>query len=197
MKRISLLLILLAAMLLLPTTVFAEGEEVTTTGEEVTETAEESKEAIVYLFRGEGCPHCAEAEAWFQSIEEEYGSMFKIVDYETWENTENRELFVKVLKARGEYVSDEESLGVPYILVGDKSWNGFADDYKDEIIEQIKNVFAQNIDDRYDIMKYLDTASKGKKAPKKESNDVLALILILLVCGGIGFGVHKARTTVK
>ena len=196
MKSIKYLVILLVAFLLVPFAVYAVDEEVTSENPEVT-TGETDNRVPVYIFRGEGCPHCAEAEAWFQSIEEEYGSMFKIVDYETWENTENRELFVKVLKARGEYVSDEESLGVPYILVGDKSWNGFADDYKDEIIEQIKNVFAQNIDDRYDIMKYLDTASKGKTAPKKESNDVLALILILLVCGGIGFGVHKARTTVQ
>ena len=177
MKKLKLLLLVISALFLLPFSVFAEEEEAEAT---------ESKEVNVYIFRGEGCPHCQEAEEWFDSIEEEYGSFFNIVDYETWYNEDNAELMERVAKARG-----EEAQGVPYIIVGNKSWNGFAEDYEDEILSQIKKVFAEDVDERYDIMKYLPEAEKKKE---KGSSDVLSLIIILLVIGGVVFGVYKART---
>ena len=40
--------------------------------EETTETLSNAK-VKVYFFRGEGCSHCAEAEAWFNSIQEKEG----------------------------------------------------------------------------------------------------------------------------
>ena len=91
--------------------------------------------AIIYFFRGEGCPHCVEAEAWFESIKEEYGKYFIIKDYETWYNEENAELMKKVAKARG-----EEANGVPYIIIGDKSWMGFTQSYTDEMLKEIGKV---------------------------------------------------------
>ena len=102
MKKLKYLVILLIAALIIPFTVYAEGEENT-----------ESKEVNVDLFRGEGCPHCQEAEEWLESIEEEYGSYFKVVDYEVWYNQENSELMTEVAKARG-----ESAEGVPYIIIG-------------------------------------------------------------------------------
>ena len=125
MKKLKYLVILLIAALIIPFTVNAEGEE------------SESKEVKVYLFRGEGCPHCQEAEAWFQSIEEEYGSYFEIVSYETWYNQENAELMQRVAKARG-----EEASGVPYIIIGNQSWNGFTESYEQEMINEIKSNYS-------------------------------------------------------
>ena len=188
MKKFKYLFILLVALLVLPFAVWAEGEEeaeVTTTGD--------SKEVHVYLFRGEGCPHCQEAEEWFDSIEEEYGSYFEILDYETWYNEDNAKLMQRVAEARGETAE-----GVPYIIIGNKSWAGFTADYEDEMLSQIKSEFEVDVDARYDIMKLLPELEK--KADKKEeagSNDVLALIVILVVVGGICFGVYKARNATK
>ena len=71
MKKVKYLFLILLTLLVLPFTVFAEEEE------EVT-TEEDDKEVIVYFFRGEGCSHCAEAEAWFESIEEELGKIMQI-----------------------------------------------------------------------------------------------------------------------
>ena len=74
MKKFGLLLIMLLAIMAMPFSVLAEGEEDAENEAETTdEVSEESKEVKIYFFRGEGCPHCAEAEEWFQSIEEEYG----------------------------------------------------------------------------------------------------------------------------
>ena len=180
MKKLKYLVILLIAALIVPFTVYAEGEE----------TTEESKEVNVYFFRGEGCSHCAEAEAWFQSIEEEYGSYFKIVDYETWYNQDNQELMKTVAKAR-----NEEANGVPYIIIGKQSWNGFTQSYGDEMIEKIKSEYEVDVNDRYDIIKLLPELTKEKES--STGSDVIALLVILLVFGGICFGVAKARKKIK
>ncbi len=196
MVKLKYLVILFAAVLLLPMTVFAVDEEVVAENPEATETTgtEDSKEVNLYFFRGEGCPHCEEAEQWFKSIEEEYGSYFKVVDYETWYNEDNAALMQKVAEARGETAE-----GVPYIIIGDKSWSGFTESYEQEILDQITSVYAQDVSERYDIMKYLDGSApkKDAKDADKGANDALVLILIILIAGGIGFGVNRARNTVK
>lgn len=176
MKKLKYLVILLIAALVIPFTVHADGEE--------------SKEVKLYFFRGEGCPHCEEAEEWFKTIEEEYGSYFEVVDYETWYNQENAELMQNVASARGEEVK-----GVPYIIVGNQSWNGFAQEYAPEIIAKIQEEFEKDVNDRYDIMKLLPTLTKEKET--SAGTDVLALIVILLVFGGICYGVYRARKKTK
>lgn len=175
MKKLKYLVILLIAALIIPFTVHAEGEE--------------SKEVKVYFFRGEGCPHCTEAEAWFQSIEEEYGSYFQVIDYETWNNRENAELMQRVAKARG-----EKAEGVPYIIIGNQSWNGFTESYGSEMIERIKSEFEKDVKDRYDIIKLLPEMEKEKDST---GSDILALVIILVVFVGICFGVYKARKKTK
>ncbi len=186
MKKLKYLFVLLIALLLVPIMTFAEGEEETT----IENTAEgDNSEVIVYLFRGEGCPHCQEAEEWFESIEEEYGSLFKVVDYETWNDEDNAELMQKVAEAR-----DEKAEGVPYIIIGNKSWNGFTDSYKDEMIEEIKAEHDKAPADRIDALaKVTKAAAKDKKKEKDSSGDVIALLAILVVVGGVCYGVYKAR----
>ena len=196
MKKFMYLVLIFAAFLILPFAVYAEDDEVEDAqveevSEEVSEetTGDDSKEVNVYFFRGQGCSHCAEAEEWFKSIEEEYGSYFKVVDYETWYNEDNAKLMQEVADARG-----EKAEGVPYIIIGDQSWNGFSQSYAEDMINQIKAVYAQDVSERYDIMTYLPYIKDGKKTDdSKDSNDALALIIIILVTGGIGFGVYQAR----
>ena len=189
MKKLKFLLVILLAFLVLPLAVFAEEEEVAA-NEETTE--EVSKEVPLYFFRGEGCPHCAEFEAWLQEIEGEYGEFYEVKDYETWYNQDNAQLMTKVATLRQE---EDTATGVPYIIIGNKSWIGFAADYKDEIIEKIKNVYAQDPAERYDIMKYVETGTipEEKKEEKSVGGDVLITIVLILVVGGVGFGIYKAR----
>lgn len=180
MKKIKLLVILLLAILVIPFVVNAEE----TTGEEV------DNRVNVYLFRGETCPHCKEAEEWFASIQEEYGSKFKVVDYEVWYNEDNSKLMDKVAKARGEDVQ-----GVPYIIIGKNSWNGFAETYTSEMLSQIDSEYAKDISDRYDIMKLIDSGAIKEK--DTTGNDILSLVIILVIVGGVIFGIYKARTIAK
>ena len=190
MKVLKYLVVLLAIFLIMPFAVFAE-EEASNNDENTTEEASsndnsDSKKVNVYFFRGEGCSHCAEAEEWFDSIKEEYSEYYNLIDYEVWYNTDNSDLMQKVADARG-----EEAEGVPYIIIGDKSWNGFDSSYEEDMINQIKSVYPQDVKDRYDIM----TLLTDSKTSKKDSNasDILVLLAIIVVAGGIGFVIYKAR----
>ena len=100
------------------------------------ETKKDGK-VVIYFFRGEGCPHCQEAEEWFDSIKGEYGDLFTIVDYETWYNQDNAKLMEAIAKSRGEIAE-----GVPYIIIGSKSWNGFTESYEQEMINEIKSNYS-------------------------------------------------------
>ena len=190
MKVLKYLVVLLAIFLIMPFAVVAE-EEASNNDENTTEEASsndnsDSKKVNVYFFRGEGWSHCAEAEEWFDSIKEEYSEYYNLIDYEVWYNTDNSDLMQKVADARG-----EEAEGVPYIIIGDKSWNGFDSSYEEDMINQIKSVYAQDVKDRYDIM----TLLTDSKTSKKDSNasDILVLLAIIVVAGGIGFVIYKAR----
>lgn len=172
-----LLVIIIALVMIVPMSVIAKDEE--------------SKEAIVYFFRGEGCSHCAEFESWLEEIEEEYGKYFEVKDYETWYDEDNQALMKQVAEARG-----EEADGVPYIIVGNKTWNGFADEYKDEILDEIMSLYDTDVSERYDIMKYLESGDTTKKSNNTAAS-VVTIILSILVVSLITLGIIKARKDVK
>ncbi len=183
MKIIKYLILSLAFVFLLPFNVFADEE---------TTTATEDNKVKVYFFRGEGCSHCAEALEWFSSIEEEYGSKYEIIDYETWYSEENSDLMAEVAKARGE---EEKATGVPYIIIGDKSWVGWSTETNGpEVLSQIDSEYEKTVDERYDVMKLVDG---GETTEKNYGGDVVALLVILIVVGGICFGVYKARNSIN
>lgn len=194
MKKLKYLVLLLAVMLVMPFTVFAEGEE--NEGEPVVTSEENADQrAVIYFFRGEGCGHCAEAEAWFESIQEEYGSKFVIKDYETWYDSNNSDLMKQVAESRGEY--DETNFGVPYILIGDKSWMGFSEaTMADEIKAQIDQVYAQPVNERHDSLASVNSGN-NEDEEKSSGSDVVVLLVILAVAGGLGFGIYKSRQSVK
>ena len=192
MKKIKLFLAIIMCLFAMPLAVLAdEGSDdnvEVTSGE--TEVQEEDNRVKIYFFRGEGCPHCADAEEFFNSIEEEYGQYYKILDYETWYNSDNATLLKKVGEARNEEIS-----GVPYILIGDKSWSGYDDSFADDIKDTIMSEYEKVVADRYDIVNYVDftnIAGSVTDAAKK-SNDAMVLIIMLLVVAGIAYGVVAAR----
>lgn len=196
MKKLKIFLAIIACLLIVPFTVLAEGDTNTDSNNE------DSRKVKLYFFHGDGCPHCAEAEEFFDSIEEEYGDKFEVVAYEVWYDTDNNELLQKIGEVRDENIS-----GVPYILIGDKSWSGYESSLDDEIIEAIESEYEKDVADRYDIMNYVD-ASKGTSKDitsdddssnntntksESKSNDALAIVIMLLVAAGIGYGVVVAR----
>lgn len=128
--------------------------------------AAEKSKINIYFFRGEGCPHCAEAEEWFKKLDKdsEYSKYYKIVDYEVWNNQDNADLMEKVAKELGTTAE-----GVPFIVIGDKYFSGFSQDSADEIKAAIKTA--------YNDKNYTDVMDKMKNE-KKEQKSYLVPILI-------------------
>ena len=161
MKKIAKLFVL-ALVLFIPFMVGVHADEKKT---------EEKSKINVYLFRGEGCPHCAEAEEWFDELakDEEYSKYYKLVDYEVWYDEKNSEFMNEVAKAL-----NTEANGVPFIVIGEKYFSGYSSTMNDEIKSAIKD--AYNNKDYKDIVK---ATEKGEKAAeKKEKSPFIAIIIV-------------------
>ena len=180
MKYLRYLVLLLAVVFVLPFVAYAEGEE------DAPLIAEDQRVAV-YFFHGATCPHCQEAREWFESISEEYGYKYKLVEYEVWNDADNAALMQKVSDSRG-----DNATGVPYIIIGDKSWIGFSEEtMASEILAQIDTEYETAVADRYDVLQAVGEGTTEVEEAK--SNDVVALIIILVVVAGVCFGIYKAR----
>ena len=141
--------------------------------------AAKKEPVIVYLFRGEGCPHCAEAEEWFASIEEEYGDYFDLQDYEVWYNEENSELMSLVAQYMGESAD-----GVPYIIVGDHTFSGFDTSYEEQIIGYIKEEYEKDPAERANIVPtVIQESGWGQEEDTTTRDLIVGLVLVVIVVG--------------
>lgn len=131
MNKIINYLIILFFLIFIPLNTFAKDKEIT-----------------LYLFHGDGCPHCAEEIRFLEGIEEKYKDL-KIVKYEVWYDKENSELLKEV-----QDTFEISTKGVPTNVIGSTVITGFGsstgktieraieyyqkNDYED-IVSQIKD----------------------------------------------------------
>ena len=179
MKRFKFLLVILALLFILPIGVFADENP------DDNSAIENNIEVKLYFFHGDGCSFCSKASAWFEEIEDEYGDKFEVVGFEVWKNSDNAELMEEVAKVRKETVN-----GVPYIIIGNQSWSGFDDDYKDAILDKIKSEYEQDPEERYDVMNYVNLNAEEEDTTTR---DILILLLLLGVAASVVGGVVVAR----
>lgn len=167
MKKLRLLVVALLLFSFVLPVVNAE--------EAVQETS--SNEVNVYIFKGETCGFCAAALEYFQGLEAEHGGKFELVQYEVWYNADNAALMEDVAEYLGVNVS-----GVPFIIIGDKNWNGFNEQLGKEMLDKILAEYSLSQDKRTDVIKDFQS---GKKP--NESKD-----LVLFVAAIIGVGAMVA-----
>ena len=175
MKKIRLFLVFALALLMVPFGVYAD---------------EEAKEPVnVYFFKGEGCGYCAAGLEWFENLDDKYDDMYELHQYETWYDEKNANLMNAVAEARGETVN-----GVPYIVVGNQSWNGFDENVGKEIKEKIKEEYKA--EERYDVMDYVDQSlltGSDKKEDDSIADDIAVTVLLLVLVAGVGLGIYTLR----
>ena len=99
----------------------------------------------IYFFWGDGCSHCAREHQFFDDIKEEYGNMYVLHEFEVWHSKENEEIMYQFAAKMGDTVK-----GVPYTIIGNKSFNGFGDEDRDEILNTIKNQHKNSYDVYFD-----------------------------------------------
>lgn len=73
----------------------------------------------VYLFYGDGCPHCKKQEKYLKMYEEKYVDL-NIHRYEVYFNDDNMKLFGRMAESMGADVS-----GIPFLIIGDEYIVGF------------------------------------------------------------------------
>lgn len=121
----------------------------------------------MYLFYGDGCPHCAEEEKFIEEYLESEKSA-KLIKYEVWHSEENRKTWVKIQ----DKLNNHET-GVPYLIIGDKVIVGYLDGVTDEKIKSA--IKKYKTDKKYEdkVAKILNNEEiKPEKKEEKKKDDI-------------------------
>lgn len=134
---------------------------------------ETDDQAIIYLFRGNGCGFCKNFLTFLNSIVGDYGKYFKVVSYEVWQDSNNEELMEEVAEFLGTSVG-----GVPFIVIGDQYFPGYTSSYD----ETIKNAIMEQYENKnsYDVMEEL-----AKSKNKLDSSVVIILWNFVFIAGAV------------
>ena len=100
----------------------------------------------IYMFWGNGCPHCKNQWETLEDLRKEYPNDFKVYGFEVWNSAENKELLYTFAGAMGDEVN-----AVPYTIIGDKSFTGTMKEKV--IIEMIKEYKDKKVDIYFDKIK--------------------------------------------
>lgn len=106
-----------------------------------------AKEVNLYLFYGNGCPHCSALEEYLDS---NYNSDddLNIYRYEVWYDEANQKLWEEVGEAM-----DVTPQGVPYLVVGEQVIQGFMEGVtEDQIDDAIKTAQKTSYTDKAGIV---------------------------------------------
>ena len=94
------------------------------------QTVKAEEKIDLYLFYGNGCPHCQSEKEFIDQIKQKYNHV-EIHMYETWYSNENDDLMRRVKNALG-----TENTYVPYTVIGETGYN---DNIGYQIEQKIKN----------------------------------------------------------
>ena len=135
----------------------------------------------IYVFYGDGCPHCAELHEFLDELEADakYNTKFSVVDYEVWYNEKNEKLMQKV----AEHFKDNVS-GVPYFVIGEKRFTGFSSDDKTEIKNLIKTLYGS--EDYKDIVSTIGTGDvDAEEETDDKDNNLIGIIILGVIVVGV------------
>ena len=74
----------------------------------------------LYLFWGDGCPHCAAEQEYLESLEKDFDNL-KIIKYEVWNHEENRQFLNEIATK-----TNQTMTGVPVTIIGQTIIKGFS-----------------------------------------------------------------------
>lgn len=79
----------------------------------------EEKSVNVYMFYGDGCPHCEEEHEYLQDIKDKYN--LNIYMYEVWHNEDNN----KLMREIADYI-DVSVTGIPFTIINNNLISGYS-----------------------------------------------------------------------
>ena len=111
-----------------------------------TDYQETDDQVTIYLFRGQGCHYCKDFLNFLNDNAQEYGKYFKVRSFEVWSDDFNNNL----LEVTSNFLNKPAG-GVPYIIIGNKVFAGYAPSYNEEILTTIKDNFEAGNMYKYDV----------------------------------------------
>ena len=174
----------------------------------------------IYIFRGDGCPHCEDFLNYFNVHIHEFSDYFEIVAFESWNDVDNKALRAHVNDLFGIKNTEEikRETSVPLIIIGDWYTFGFSETLGETIIN--KALESYQSDDYVDVINDLITKDeleinpetleeacekenikvieseedvvKAEQATNNKNGLFLVIVFVVLI-GTIGFGVFIAK----
>lgn len=187
MKNVKYLLVVLIAILMVPIALKADlkeghkslnftealaDEEIELENADYKETDDQ---AVIYLFRGKGCGFCRAFLTFLNSISNEYGKYFKVESYEVWNDSENAKMMEEIADFTG-----EDAGGVPYIVIGEEVFAGYASQYDERIKSAIMDLYNTPVEERYDVFVAYDNYDPNEGMKSNTTAVVIWNIIITL-----------------
>ena len=100
-----------------------------------------SNKPNIYIFWGDGCPHCKALAKFISRLPTETKDKVSIYSFEVWSDKDNKSFMKKFGKYLGQDVS-----GVPFMVIGDKIFDGYSsgDTKTDQQILDAINAIIKN-----------------------------------------------------
>lgn len=125
-------------------------------------------EVNLYVFYGQGCPHCASLLSFLNNIKDKYPTL-KIYENEVYQNNENRKLFEKLA---GKFNTKIE--GVPTVFIDDKVIVGYSNEIGVSLENEIK---------RCSLEKCANPLEKKSEDSKKVLGENIKKLTIPIIMG--------------
>ena len=115
----------------------------------------------VYVFWGNGCPHCADLKELLKTYySETLKGKFNVYGFEVWYNKENSNLMFSIADLVG---NRKDVTGVPYLVIGKSTMIGYADYNASKVKEMLEAEINKKPSERTDYMKqYKEGLEKGE-----------------------------------
>jgi thiol-disulfide isomerase/thioredoxin len=95
----------------------------------------------IYMFWGNGCPHCKAQWETLETMRKKYPNDFNVYGFEVWYDHENLEILKKFAAAMG----DDDVDAVPYTIIGEQSFSGAQNE------EMLKRTIFEEKNKSFDI----------------------------------------------
>lgn len=140
-----------------------------------------------YFFYGDGCPHCAEERQYlFHVLKSEYPDL-QVYEYEIYNNKNNAILLQKIAEKLNIRVD-----GVPFLVIGDKHFVGYANGISSQIIKQrvsecsitkcpdsIASILGVEIPEKIQQVPIINEQAKNAQEPINQENKKIIKLPLL------------------
>ena len=172
MKKIKKILLILC-LLLIPITTNALSKDYNDTVYKIVDKKIEEGKVNIYFFHRTSCPHCKKENKFLDEIEAKYKNI-NIYRYEVSSSSENSK-YLKEVKT----LFKEKSNGVPYTVIGDKTFLGYNEYVGDKIEKTIQDYLEISKKTEKEKSTF-DLPVVGEVNAKEASIPLIAIVLGLI-----------------